>query len=136
MSMNLYGLDQLRFAVVDLLTGTGVIQERLQRAGEHRLVRITPEDLPLSHQMEFRELYATLTREEPFLFQGRIEATVSEMSDEEASRLAFRIIALWVGVAEALDELELPDEESESGPVANRERVCELSSTCAGPSGR
>jgi len=103
MPKNFYPLEQLTQAVLSL-AGTGTLQERLQSAGEYRLVHIRPETLPGSLAEEFREIYQALTREEPLPDQGSIEATVSRMSAPEAAQLAERIVGLWLDVAQAYYE--------------------------------
>ena len=91
-----YALAELGQAI-DTLEGEGHIRERLHRAWIHGLQVVIPDNLSDdSLREEFEQLRAIFYRETPKVpGEGRVEATLWEMSDLEAEVLAVRIELLY-----------------------------------------
>ncbi len=94
-----YGREKLGQAV-SVLVGRGHIKERLYRAwldGLHviRFQHHLPEDLR-ERFAELREAFTWLPAETPG--EGTLPATLRAMSDEEAERLANRLLDMYVEV--------------------------------------
>jgi hypothetical protein len=81
----LYALEKLSEAVYDLATGTGPVQERLCEAFVY-LHRIRPEHIP---DPELRRVLVEIKDE------GGLGATLLNMSNEDASAIAGRILDLY-----------------------------------------
>jgi hypothetical protein len=90
-----YALEKLGEAVYDLATGTGPVQERLCEALVY-LHRIRPEDIP---DPELRrilvEIKNDLTFDVPKGKEGRLVASLLNISNEDASAIAGRILDLY-----------------------------------------
>ena len=90
-----FALEKLGEAVYDLATGTGPVQERLCEAFVY-LHRIRPEDIPYP---ELRRVLVgikdDLTSDMPKGKEVGLGATLLNMSNEDASAIAGRILDLY-----------------------------------------
>jgi hypothetical protein len=91
-----YGREKLWQAVDCLATSSGTIQQRLESAAMF-LIRLNPGDQSLPSELhgEFESIYHDLTKTTAQGSEGRIQATLQLMSDEEGSKLASRIFSLY-----------------------------------------
>src|SRR5215217_7113672 len=98
-----YAIAELGQAI-DALEGEGHIRERLHRAWMRGLHGVIPNILSDdSLREEFEQLRATFYRETPKVpGEGRVDATLWEMSDLEAELLAVRIELLYEQTKERL----------------------------------
>jgi hypothetical protein len=91
----LYALEKLGEAVYDLATGTGPVQERLCEAFVY-LHRVQPEDIP---DPELRCVLVgikdDLSSDVQKGKEGGLGATLLDMSNEDASAIASRILDLY-----------------------------------------
>ena len=87
-----YGGEKFYQAISALATSAAPIQKRLVFAGMF-LIRLKPEDdLPKELHEEFQAVCQELNKEEAI---GN-EATARKLSDEEGSKLAERILTMYV----------------------------------------
>jgi hypothetical protein len=82
---------------VNTLVGSGTIQERLAWAAECLIQLHRPdEELPKELREEFKAVCHELTKETATGNEGNITATTRKLSSEEGTRLARRILSLYV----------------------------------------
>lgn len=79
------------------------IQERLCNAYVYRLIHVEVEDLPESIRDDFRKLEAEITSGEAKGGEGTVAAFCNGLTDEEAARYAYRIIDMFVVVAQHME---------------------------------
>jgi hypothetical protein len=95
--------EKLHLAVHTLATSTEGLQDRLASAWVHSgslLALGAPSGLPAELQVEYDAINDALTKvHDPA--QGGINATCATMSDEDARRLAERIVNLYDSVCRA-----------------------------------
>lgn len=93
-----YLREKLYSAVFSLATGEGDLPERLEAAALS-LVVLEPEQMPADIGQEYRAIYAELTkREAEIAGEGKIRATVRNLTYHEASGIAERILNLYLKV--------------------------------------
>jgi len=91
-----YAWEKLYTTILILATGDGTVQERLVDAYSSSLMRLEPDDLPEGLQKEFEELQEKLTsKESTYQGEGRIHATVIQMSKIEANRIVEQIFSIY-----------------------------------------
>ena len=91
-----YGGEKFYQAISALATSAAPIQKRLVFAGMF-LIRLKPEDdLPKELHEEFQAVCHELNKEEAIGNEGTLEATARKLSDEEGSKLAERILTMYV----------------------------------------
>ncbi len=88
-----YALEKLDVAVRELTIGTDRIQPRLFSAylSFHTL---RAADLPEELQVDFQLVHDELTSQKALGDEGRVQATLAKMNDEQASQIAGRIVDL------------------------------------------
>ncbi len=94
-----YAYEKLCEAIDILATGSGTVQERLAEAFIYALHKIDPSELPDGAVGEFLALRDEVTRKDARAREGRILATVHEMSDT-AQRLARTVVEIYLDCAE------------------------------------
>ena len=89
--------EKLWQAIDTLATNGGTLQERLANAAISLCGVYLPSegDLPKKCQEEFKSIIQDLTKEPAKSDEGRIQATIWEMSDQEAKSVAERILNLY-----------------------------------------
>jgi hypothetical protein len=94
-----YANEKLYTAALILATGQGGIHERLESAFAEQLIRLLPEDIPKDIREDFDEVNSALTRVKAKGTEGDIAASIKELSEEEAARLAEKIFNMFAEVA-------------------------------------
>jgi len=96
-----YAWEKLFTTVLSLGEGRGSIKQRLEVAWVHCGSRLAygGEYMPGELKAEYDGIHADLTRVEAKT--GGIQATIAAMSEEEASKVAGRIVGLFNKVCEA-----------------------------------
>jgi hypothetical protein len=91
-----YVCQKLYQAAGALNSNRNSIQQRLAFAGEY-LLHLIPflEQIPEKQRAEFAAIYQELTCKEAVGDEGSINATASQLTDQEASSLAARILSLY-----------------------------------------
>jgi hypothetical protein len=90
-----YTKEKFWQAVHSLATGAGAIQDRLAGAAQY-LIRLQPDDLPAKLRKEFEGMQHELTKEEASGDEGSIVATTRQLSPEQGSKLANRILNIYM----------------------------------------
>lgn len=90
--------EKLWQAIDTLATSDGILQERLSSAAISLAGVYLPleSDLPKKYQEEFKSIIQDLTRETAKKDEGKIQATTRKMNDQEAERVARRILSLYI----------------------------------------
>ncbi len=105
--MNLnYTWNHVHYAVMALGRGRDDIRKRLRNAYADGLSYLKPDDFPQGLVDSFREIDRALTREKPQGDQDRVWATTMHMSEDEASRLAEKIVNLYDTLAREYTEMD------------------------------
>jgi len=97
-----YAWEKLYITVRNLASGTGSIQERLANAylsGGYILNLAKGDDLPPDLLPSYEAINERMTRTPPQGDEGSIVASTRQMSDEEAVKVAERIVDLFNEVA-------------------------------------
>ena len=89
---NQYPNEKFSRAVNDLATSSKPIQERICDAYICNLIHVKVSDLPESIRFEFEEFCSKLTSIDPKGDEGRVAATTSHMSTNEAIEIAQKIV--------------------------------------------
>lgn len=82
-------------AIHTLATGEGSLQERLASAAMGLISLPAKNGLPEKYQEALESIIQDLTKEPAKGNEGRIQATTCEMNDQEASRVADKILGLY-----------------------------------------
>jgi hypothetical protein len=94
-----YAWEKFSGAVRGMVTGTTTIQQRLGNAYVFHLVHVDPKKLPEDIRADFIQMKERLkTVVAPVAGDGSIQATVSNLSDEEASEIASHIVDMFFRV--------------------------------------
>lgn len=101
-----YASEKLTAAVMSLATSASPIQKRLWNAAMacHTLSNPAHGDQDFSsHELRdrFHKWWAAMTAREPSGEEGSLEATIRQLSDEEAERLAEDLFEIYVEVEAA-----------------------------------
>lgn len=107
--------SHLRAAVLQLI-GAGTVKQRLSEASLRHLSDVDPARLPLDVAERYDELMRSLSTEPAMGGLGRIGATVSKMSDQEAAACAAQVLDLYLALSAG----------SQREPVANPQRQLRL----------
>jgi hypothetical protein len=92
-----HGRQKLYQAVDSLATGTGTIQKRLESAAMGLIgLQSPPEWLPMEVRDKLEAIIQELTRTPAQGNEGTLKATLQMMSDEECSKIAQRILSLFI----------------------------------------
>jgi hypothetical protein len=95
----LWALGKLAEGVDDLVSGAGGIKARLYEVATRRVVTIQPREIP-------EELRGDLVKIKADLTGGTdIEATIREMSDDDAGVIARRVFELFMKLDRMLNPL-------------------------------
>ena len=97
---NIYGYEKLFKSVRILVTGSRSIQDRLIDAFLHEFGLIRLEDLPKELHTDFKRIEDELTKVEPVRGEGSARATISQMDDHQANKMAQDIVELFAKLAE------------------------------------
>jgi hypothetical protein len=97
MSAENYVREVLWVAIRTIMRSQGSLQERLAGAalGLGSLPAPVENDLPKEYQEAFESINQDLTKEPAKGSEGRIQATTRKMDDQEAERVAERILSLY-----------------------------------------
>ena len=92
--------EKLWVAIHVLVTRDGSLQERLASAAIGLVGVYLPSksDLPKKYQEVLESIIRDLTKEPAVGNEGKIQATASKMSDQEAERIANEILNLYTQV--------------------------------------
>jgi len=94
-----YAYEKLMIAVMTLATNRAEIKSRLQDAFISSLIHIRPDDLP---EGELRDKLKTIKDDMTWTpaqgDEGTVAATVRGMLDEDAQKIAERIVSLFLDV--------------------------------------
>lgn len=82
------------------LVGSGTVQQRLAEAFSHNLAVLQVSQLPKDLRPEFASIQDAVTRVPQVAEEGTINATVYQLSDDQASEICKRIFALYAAIAE------------------------------------
>lgn len=92
--------ERLYLATLSLVKGDGDVKDRLESAASSHLVGLVRrefDDLPETAWQEYLAILDQLTsRPEKVKDEGKLHATIHELTDDEARRLAERIFNLYV----------------------------------------
>jgi len=98
-----YASEKFGMAVYDLAVGNGRFKERLLSAFASRALPVwPPKDLPKAIAQRIEMLHARLTSIPASGSEGRIAATLNEMSEDDASELATEMYELSAAIDEEL----------------------------------
>ncbi len=89
-----YAREKFWQAVDVLATSDLSIQKRLAYAAQY-LIRLKPDDLPEEHREELDAVLRDLTREKAAGEGGTIEATTRQLTSEEGTKVASRILSVY-----------------------------------------
>jgi hypothetical protein len=89
-----YAREKFWQAVDVLATSDRSIQQRLAYAAQY-LIRLKPDDLPEEHRGELNAVLRDLTKETAAGEEGTIEATTRQMTSEEGTKVASRILSVY-----------------------------------------
>jgi hypothetical protein len=92
-----YAREKFWQAVDVLATSDRSIQERLAWAAQY-LMRLKPDDLPEEYRGELSAVMGDLTKEDAVGTEGRIEATTRQLTSEQGTKVASRILSLYTGL--------------------------------------
>ncbi|ALB43192.1 hypothetical protein AA650_24525 [Anabaena sp. WA102] len=95
-----YTRQKLYSAVRTLASSNESIQDRLYFASSDLMTLHQPDDFPEELREEFNEIHQKLTHE------GSFEATTTKMSEEEARKIAEKIVDLYDEIAQKLGAME------------------------------
>lgn len=94
-----YAWEQLHHAVINLSCMVANIKDRLAAAAIHRITILRSEWMPTEElQKLVTELQEELSNKTALSSEGTIKATISEMTDDEASKWAEKIVSLYDSV--------------------------------------
>jgi hypothetical protein len=91
-----YGRQNLYRAVNSLATGTGTIQKRLESAATNLPGQSPAEWFPPELRHKLEAILQELTRTPAQGTEGKLQATLRMMSDEEGAEIAQRIFSLYI----------------------------------------
>lgn len=89
---NPYPNEKFSNAVRSMAISPGSIQERIGDAYVYNLMHIKTEEVPEEIQEQFENVKRRLTCVEPASDEGRVAATVRQMSTDEAIEIAKQIL--------------------------------------------
>ncbi len=89
-----YAYANKRFAsvVIGMATSPKNIQERVGDAFINHLMRLETEELPEEIRIKFSNMFQRLTKCEPIGDKGSVQATIDQMSTDEAIEIAMDIV--------------------------------------------
>jgi hypothetical protein len=87
-----YVHEKFSAAIESMAASPESIQHRIANAYTYHLIRLKKEELPDEIRMDFEITAEQLTRGEPVGNEGRVMATVKQMSENEAVDIARRIV--------------------------------------------
>ena len=90
-----YGYEKLTLAMHSMATSSASIQERIAHAYMFHLIHLRREDLPDGLWWIMQEISAQVTAKEAIANEGKVMATVNQMSDEDAVAIAHKIASLF-----------------------------------------
>lgn len=91
-----YAREKFYIAIDTLATSPSPIQERLFYAAMS-LIRLRPEDdLPKELRKEFQAIIHELSKEPAIADEGTLAATTRKLSDDDAKKLAERILSIYI----------------------------------------
>ena len=91
---NPYPYEKFYMAVRSMASSPKTIHERIADAYLFNLIHVKTEDLPETIRWRFDALRDRLTSAEPVANEGKVMATVNEMSMSEAVEIADEILSL------------------------------------------
>ncbi len=104
-----YACEKLTKAVRGMAASPDTIQQRIADAYNFNLINIKPDkDLPNDTRWIYEEISTQLTSAEPVGDEGRVQATVASMSDEDAANIAYKIVRLCDEVCARNRDLRVP----------------------------
>ena len=89
-----YAMEKMSEAIIELATGTGSIQERLEQAWS-RFVRAPRAVLPDHLQAEYDQVLETIGSGSPDQWEGAIATTARAMTAEEAKAAAGQLLVFY-----------------------------------------
>jgi hypothetical protein len=102
-----YAYANKRFAsvVIGMATSPKNIQERVGDAFINHLMRLETEELPEEIRIKFSNMFQRLTKCEPIGDKGSVQATIDQMSTDEAIEIAMDIVYMADIVHSKLSDL-------------------------------
>lgn len=95
---DMYAWEKFSSAIRGMAVSSKSIQQRLADAYVYNLIHVDPEKLPGDIRADFIQLNKRLTAVAPLAGEGSVQATVSGMSDQEATEIGSRIVDMYFRV--------------------------------------
>ena len=87
-----YANKKFTAAVAGMVTSPKTIQDRVGDAYINHFMRLETEELPEESRIKFSNMFQRLTICEPIGNKGSVQATISQMSTDEAIEIAMDIV--------------------------------------------
>jgi hypothetical protein len=87
-----YSFEKFSIAVDDLAASADNIKTRLSRAADN-IGRVRERDVPEELREQFRGIYERITSGVPYNREGTLQATINQITDEEAVQIASDIVS-------------------------------------------
>lgn len=100
-----YANKKFTAAVTGMATSPKNIQERVGDAFSNHLIHLETEELPEEIRIKFSNMFQRLTTCEPIGDKGSIQATIDQMSTDEATEIAMDIVYMADIVHSKLSDL-------------------------------
>jgi hypothetical protein len=110
-------LDLLQQATLTL-SRCGSIKDRLAEAWSLHLIDVDADDLPENFRKDFGAMGAALSRETPLPRESVARASVRKLSQEEATRYAALVVALFAAMARSGSFVGAPRRQNRVAPTS------------------
>lgn len=100
-----YANKKFTSVVIEMATSPKNIQERVGDAFINHLMRLETEELPEEIRIKFSNMFQRLTKCEPIGDKGSVQATIDQMSTDEAVEIAMDIVYMADIVHSKLSDL-------------------------------
>lgn len=95
-----YAWEKFYLAVENMASSQDSLQQRLGDAYRFHLIHINPDTLPDNIQQDFHKLRERLTRDKAIADEGKVQATIQNMSTDEAAELIKQVVDMFQRVSD------------------------------------